>query len=154
MFIHDLDVLLKDTQQTSLYDLSARTYVAYDVRFSNYIVQPDEEMRIDLICFRIYESVEYTDILLSVNEIVNPLNIRAGDVLRYPDQGSLNFFRIRPKAPPAIRPTLVNQGRANIKDPRRLQFIENNFLLPPTLLSVPQSPIIVNPTDITITPIT
>ena len=39
------------------------------------IIEQDEEMRLDLISFRLYGSVNYVGFLCNINQIDNPLNV-------------------------------------------------------------------------------
>ena len=75
MKIYDIDNLLKKNNQ---YDLFTRTYKysANGIQYSSYRVQKGEEMRIDLVCKSIYGNIDYVDIILNVNNISNPLNIK------------------------------------------------------------------------------
>ena len=77
MKIYDIDNLKKD--DTGNYDLSQLTFKhRNDVEMYSYVVQQGEEMRIDLISESIYGSIEYVDILMHINYIDNPLNIKEG----------------------------------------------------------------------------
>jgi hypothetical protein len=86
MIAYDLDILVRDYTQDDLYNLFNKTYVEFTLpNTSEYIVQQDEEMRIDLICYRIYDSTEYVAFLLNFNGIENPLNVMPGDLIKYVD---------------------------------------------------------------------
>ncbi len=150
---YDIDILKRNKSLGDIYDLTEKTFAFFSTRLFEYTVLPEEEMRIDLISYNIYKSTDYIDVILNVNEIINPLNILAGDKLIIPERANINNFRIVPPTPPLLRPSLVNTGRANIKDPKRLEFIENNFQLAPSTLPIPQSPIQVNRDNIVIFPI-
>lgn len=150
MKIFDLEVLRRSEKEDNLYDLTAVTYTNYTTQFFEYTVLPEEDMRIDLVSNSIYASTEYMDLIMSVNEIVNPLNVRAGDVIIYPDTRVVDYFRFTPPAPPYIGTPIMNTQKANIRDPKRMEFIENNYQLPPTILPYEQSPIRINRDNITI----
>lgn len=151
MELHDISILKKDTN--GLYDLTSKTFTFFTTRFFEYTVLPEEDMRIDLISYGRYQSTEYADLILNVNQIINPLNVRAGDVLIIPERSTLDNFRVVPPTPPVLRPSLINTGVTNIKDPRRLQFLEDNAQLPPSVLPVETSPIQINSDNIVILPI-
>lgn len=153
MKLHDITSLKRNQSQSDLYDLSEPTFNFTSTRYFERTILPEEEMRIDLVSYNLYGSTDYADILLRVNEIINPLNIKSGDVIIYPDASSLLSFRVTPPNPAAERATLLNSTRANIKDPRRTQFLENNIRTAPTVLQVPQSPIQINNDSIVITPL-
>ena len=154
MKLHDLEILRRDERQDNLYDLTDITFKNFQTQFLEYIVLPEEDMRIDLIAISIYQSMEYADLIMSVNELVNPLSIRAGDVLVYPDETVVDYFRVVPPTPPNFGQSPINPTRTNIKDPKRLEFIENNYQLPATMLPFEQSPIKINRDNITIKAIT
>jgi hypothetical protein len=59
--------------------------IPYDI----HIGKRDEEMRMDLICYRLYGSPEWIHHLCKYNNIKNPFDIRAGDYIRYPKQEDL-----------------------------------------------------------------
>ena len=82
MKIYDLNNIDK---VDGFYDLTQLTF-RYDVgvSLSQYTVQKGEEMRMDLVCESIYNNTDYIDILCSINNIDNPLNIREGQIIIYP----------------------------------------------------------------------
>lgn len=141
MILHDLDVLVREQANGNLYDLTDKTYTSYNTDFYTHTVGIDEEMRIDLISFRLFGSVEYSDFLLNLNQIINPLNIRLGDVLIYPLTSQIKYFRKTPETKEPLNTDFLNTQRANIKDKTRLDFVENNYQLPPSMLPNRQSPI-------------
>jgi hypothetical protein len=153
MNVHDLNSLVRDQRQQDLYDMFAVTFVRTNGGLEEYVVAPEEEMRIDLICYNIYQNTDQMDLILNINGILNPLNIMAGDVLRYPSETNLEEYKVTPTTPPDQANSLLTPNRANIKDPRRQGFIENNYQLPPTMLPSPVSPIVVGRNEIYIKPI-
>lgn len=150
MEIHDLKSLRRDDKQSNLYNLFDTTFAYRNSNLGEYTVPQNEEMRIDLVCNNVYLNVNQVDLLCNVNQILNPLNIRGGDVILYPDPVNLDVFKVTPALPPEQRDSLLTPQRANIKDPRRQQFLENNYQLPPTMLPTPTSPITVGKNQITI----
>ena len=50
-------------------------------------------MRMDLVCFDIYNNTAAIDVLCTVNGILNPLTIQDGDVLFYVDEKDLDAVR-------------------------------------------------------------
>jgi hypothetical protein len=153
MNIHDLGVLRRDDRQQGLYNMFDRTYADPGLGTEQHVVMPDEEMRIDLICSRIYSTTDHVDLLLNMNNILNPLSIMAGDVLVYPTETNLQRFKVTPPVPAESRDSLLTPQRANIKDPRRQDFIENNYQLPPTMLPSPVSPVVVGRNAVFIRPV-
>jgi len=138
MKIYDLDILEREKNQEDLYDLSQVTYreiSGYPVY--TYVVEPYEEMRIDLISQKCYSSTEYVDFLLNFNDIDNPLNIKSGDIINYVDSSFVESYRVIPDKPKALQKQLLNPNKQTRKDNSRKLYIEDNFSLPPTLLDVP-----------------
>jgi hypothetical protein len=153
MKAHDLSSLVRDERQQNLYDMFAATFVNTGGALEEYVVGPEDEMRIDLICHKIYQNTNQIDLILNINGIVNPLNIMAGDVIKYPSETNLEEYKVSPAKAPSQANAMITPNRANIKDPRRQEFVENNYQLPPTMLPSPVSPIVVGRNEIFIKPI-
>lgn len=149
MEIFDLNNIKKVTQkpdkelgQTEFYDLTETTFKSrFDIPYSVYYVQKEEEMRLDLICYNIYKNTDYVDILLNVNEIDNPLNIKAGDIIKYPSSKDIELLRVRSESKETVK-TLLNKNKSTRKDETRKKYIEENFTLPPTILPNPIEPVV------------
>lgn len=132
----------KELGQNKFYDLTETTFKSrLDIQYNYYYVQKQEDMRIDLICQSIYKSTDYIDILLNVNEIDNPLNIKAGDVIKYPSESDIDLLRVRSESKDTLK-TLLNRNKSPKKDENRKKYIEENFSLPPTVLPNPVDPVI------------
>lgn len=134
MNIYDIDTLTKDSSGN--YDLTQSTFQTLtdgSVRYSSYIVQRGEEMRIDLVCNSIYGNTNACDILLNVNEIDNPLNIKEGSIIIYPVE-NLDGLRYSENNNKEQIQTLANSNKATRKDKSRNNYQENNLNLPPTIL--------------------
>ena len=141
MKMWDLDKLVRDENQDDLYDLFAQTYKSQpDYQFEEYIVGVEEEMRIDLISQKLYGNVDQVPFLLHFNQITNPLNIKANDVIRYCNLDVLSEFQESPEGK-LLAPKIVGTNKSTRKDPNRQKFVENDFALPPNLLDAPQSSI-------------
>lgn len=139
MTLFDLDSLVRDTSQENLYDLFNKTYIDYQgFQPQEYVVQQDEEMRIDLICFRLYESTNYVDFLLNFNYIDNPLNIKRGDIIRYIDTANFEEFQNKETDLPAVTNDLINANKGTRQDPARKQFLEQGSTLPPNFREEPR----------------
>jgi hypothetical protein len=136
MKIYDIDKLIK---LEDFYDVSKLTfnYRIDDVQYAEYKVQKGEEMRIDLICESIYGSTDYIDIILNVNKISNPLNIKEGSTIIYPLQKFLEDFRIQDVNSAIVQTQLANPNKATKADPGRKKYVEENYSLPPTVLNRP-----------------
>lgn len=125
-----------------------------EVTYDTYVVQSEDEMRIDLIFQKCYELLptdvgnylEHIDVLLTLNDIDNPLNIQAGMIIKYPELGSLDSFRFeQDEESNAKKKSLAQKlGKPNKKtkvDPSRKKFKENDFSLPPTVNPKPKAPV-------------
>lgn len=137
MKIYDLDSLKNFIENTGLYDLTQVTYkhiVGYYTYI--YVVEPHQEMRIDLVCNEIYGSVDYIDFLLNYNSIDNPLNIKIGDEIKYVDFESIDKFRVQTNDD-SIKSTLLSVNKSTRKDKNREKYINDSIALTPTLQDVP-----------------
>jgi hypothetical protein len=134
MKIYDIDTLLKD--ETGNYDLTQPTFKSdfTTLAYRTYEVQQGEEMRIDLICESIYNNTDYVDILLNVNSIDNPLNVRVGTILLYPVD-NLELLRLSDIKNQNSGQILANTNKQQRKDTNRKQYVENKLNLPPTILN-------------------
>jgi hypothetical protein len=140
MKIHDFDGLKKN--KNGVYDLTNLSF-AYrsDISLSSYQVQSGEEMRIDLVSESIYGTNEYIDILLHLNNIDNPLNIKEGTVIKYPSTEDINLFRISEESKTSIQETLSIKDKKTKKDNNRNSYIEQGYNLPPVYLDAPSDPV-------------
>ena len=99
-------------------------YSANGIQYSSYRVQKGEEMRIDLVCKSIYGNIDYVDIILNVNNISNPLNIKEGTVIIYPDQSNIELLRFTEKAVRDDAKIVSNPNKSNRIDPTRQKYVE------------------------------
>jgi hypothetical protein len=113
-----------------------------------YKVQEGEEMRIDLIMMSIYSdnmTLEDIDIILFINNIDNPLNIKAGDLIYYPPLESFETYRIefndKDKTGEDVRKALSIPNKTTKVDNNRKKFIEDGYSLPPVVLDKPKPPV-------------
>jgi hypothetical protein len=158
MKIYDLDnvrrvkqKLDKELGQQYFFDLTQSTFLSRtDVSLNYWVVQPDEEMRIDILCYKIYGTTEFIDILLNINKIDNPLNIKSGDFIRYPGRNDIILFRVEEEAQKQTVQKLLNRNKATRKDDSRNKYIEQNYSLPPTILPTPTNAVNISGPDIII----
>lgn len=153
MNLYDISSVKIDLDQNGLYDLTEPTFSLKDLPRYPFTVMKEHEMRIDLISKEIYKSIDYSDMILNLNDIDNPLNIKSGDIIYYVDLGEIEGYKLDNNASKENRKNLLSQNKSNVKDNNRQKYIEDNYQLPPTILSLPQSPITSNGNKITITPI-
>jgi hypothetical protein len=115
-----------------------------------YEVLPWQEMRMDLVINSIYGEDQGAqaaiDVVMALNFIDNPLNIKAGMIIKYPDIESIDDFRYKEvnftaeKERPANR--FLGKADKNTRiDSKRKTFLENNYALPPTVNKVPINPV-------------
>ena len=105
-----------------------------------YEVQKGEEMRLDLVMQSIYNDA-YTykdvDIILYLNGIDNPLNIREGQKIRYININEFDSFRYvelgGEKSGSTIRSILGAPNKTTRVDSNRTKFLESGYTLPPVL---------------------
>lgn len=120
--------------------------------FSDYQVQKGEDMRIDLVMQSLYGDYSFSDVdvLLYINNIDNPLNIREGMILKYPLMEHLSEFRHEETiansssaGAKSIRNQLAKLNKTTRKDENRKKFLESDYSLPPFVLKEPKPAITV-----------
>ena len=140
MDFYSLDNLKRDIAQNNLYNFFDSTFqYLTNVTLYKYPVLPHQEMRIVIVCNEIYGDTQYSDFLLDLNNIDNPLNILADDEILYVRQDQINFFKLDESTATTLRNTYLNANKVSSLDPTRSAYIENNYNLPPTFLDVPTS---------------
>lgn len=140
MDFYNIDNLKKDIAQNNLYNLFDSTFKYFTgATLYQYPVKEYQEMRIDLVCDDIYNSVDYCDFLLDLNNIDNPLNIMNNDILLYVSPDQIKYFRMDETTAKTLRNTYLNANKITQPDPNRASYIQNNYALPPTFLQVPAS---------------
>lgn len=115
------------------------------------IVDEVQEMRIDLIVKNMYGDLgpriyEAIDVILAINFILNPLNIKRGTVLAFPKNiESIDNFRYTESN---FNPETVNvqeaiavANKSTKKDNKRAAFVANGYSLPPTINQKSISPV-------------
>ena len=127
----------------SLYNFFDPTFkMNIGINLQEHTVAPEEEMRIDLVCKAVYNnSVDEVDFLLDLNDIDNPLNIMAGDLIYYAVVTAISEYRISVIDNNDIRSKLLNPNKSTRKDSNRQQYIDDNYSLPPTFTETPTSPV-------------
>jgi hypothetical protein len=156
MDIYSLNTQIKLDTDQNLYNLFQPTLIYNTgVNLQDYEVKMDDEMRIDLIFMNMYQYdismlqyyVQDIDIILFINNIDNPLNIKTGMILRYPNPEDFSRFRYNDDLEnlstdvtrQLATPNLPN--KATKVDPNRQSYIENGYSLPPVVLDVPREPV-------------
>jgi len=113
-----------------------------------YVVQNGEDMRLDLVMLSIYDdpsTLKHMDVILYINDIDNPLNIRPGMSLYYPEITELDSYRYYdvsdPIASKSIRESLGVLNKTTRKDEKRKKFLDADYSLPPTVLRESKPPV-------------
>jgi hypothetical protein len=138
MKIYDIDALLRDRKQDDLYDFFNVT-MRYDntIPYRSYIVSLENEMRMDLVCKGVYNSLDEIDALMSINDIDNPLNIMMNDQILYPPLQAIQELRVNVAKENEVRNKLLNANKSTRKDDSRQKYVEDNYTLPPTVQREP-----------------
>jgi hypothetical protein len=120
------------------------------IQLKEYTVQKGEEMRLDLIIESIYGDISYykdVDVILYINGIDNPLNIREDQVIKYPNVGDLPSFRYTENGDTpddTIKRSLAVVNKSTRVDKNRAKFVENDYSLPPILLNSSNPPVTID----------
>lgn len=135
-------MIIKDLQNLSiiddLYDLTESTFVYQNIPLYSYTVQKGEEMRIDLVSDSIFSTLEYADVLLNINNIDNPLNIKEGSIIYYSDTNVMDALRLsQPTNDSLVTTKLSNTNKSTRVDRNRKDYIEKNYSLSPNILESP-----------------
>lgn len=155
MDIISINEYIKFDENLDLYNLIDPTMIYLTeevVNYKKFKVEKYHEMRIDLIFKDMYDLeanevgvyLGNIDIILLVNDIDNPLNIKSGMVLRYPAISDFDKFRLVNDTfdkKENIKNRLLVPNKSTKKDKNREVFKENNYSLPPTILDRPKSPV-------------
>lgn len=155
MDIFSLYKTVKFSTIDNVYNLFEPTIVFRDDSTQEYTVTDSDEMRIDLIFQNmynmtpnsIYEMLEHIDIILRLNNIDNPLNIKEGMVLKFPTTGKFETYRyseVFEDINNEVTKQLGVQNNPNKTtrvDPNRQNYIENDYSLSPVVLDTPREPV-------------
>jgi hypothetical protein len=125
-----------------------------------YEVQMGETMRPDLIMKSIYRNnidvLENWDVIIHINGIENPLNVKEGMTLFYPNSSELDKFRyvIRGGELSNNEETTAEEiskvDKSTRKDKKREKFVKGDYKLPPVVTDKPKPSVRVEGGNITI----
>lgn len=155
----EIQSINKDVKRVNngLYDLFTTSFLYNpNIQLSEYVVSSNEEMRLDIVFANMY-NIEYSildtylkdiDVILYINSIHNPLNIKKDMILKYPPNiEDLQNFRYVPdkvidKTSVAKQLGVPNTpNKSTRKDSSRQSYIENDYSLSPVVLDTPREPV-------------
>jgi len=147
----DIKSLVEMTITNGTWNIGSPSFVYNNVDFYVYVVQKGEEMRIDLVIQSIYDnySLEHLDVILYINSIDNPLNIREGMTIFYPPYEEINSFRYYNQngdvvSNEDIKTQIAIPNKTKKIDNNRKEFIKNGYSLPPVVLDSSNPSVTVN----------
>lgn len=120
------------------YDLFEPTYNSIFREQAPYLVDSSTEMRLDKICWQLYQTINEVDYLCNLNDIDNPLNVMEDDVIFYTNPEVIDDSKLRKTYTTNTREQLINSNKSSKKDTNREKYIENNYQLQPSFNEVPK----------------
>jgi hypothetical protein len=154
MDIFSLYKTVKFNSADGVYNLFEPTIIFSNTDTSEYTVTDTDEMRIDLIIQNmysitpnsVYSTLENIDIILRLNNIDNPLNIKKGMILKFPPVGKFENYRysqVLETNNDVTKQLAVpnNPNKTTRVDPNRQNYIENDYSLSPVVLDTPREPV-------------
>lgn len=136
-----------------LYDLITPSFIyrneSPDIQYTYVEVKEYQEMRIDLIFMEAYNLnydysksyLQHIDVILYLNNIDNPLNIKKGMTLMFPPLEKMEEFRTTPDTlndSNLVQEKLSVPNKSTRKDKNREDFKNNGYSLPPVVLDKPK----------------
>jgi hypothetical protein len=123
------------------WDLNVPSFKMIQPSLASYTVQRGEDMRIDLIMKSIYNDIynfKDIDILLYINNIDNPLNVREGMILYYPESSAFEGYRFYEEVSAAVNKSVKQSlgvlNKTTRVDEKRKKFLDSDYSLPPVVL--------------------
>lgn len=119
------------------------------------------EMRLDLVCYDIYENQDYIDVLSNLNIMFNVFDVKEGDIILFIEQEKIDNVASNDSAINNIKEQLktANKGKSFKQDnnrqkdvAKRTQTEKNKTYLPPNILNSNNSNINNNNGVITLKP--
>jgi len=84
MILKSFKNLKRDEKQDKLYNIFQTTVVNNNnIELFEYVVKREDEMRIDKVSTNIYNSNQYTEELMVLNNIIDPWSIKEGDIIYF-----------------------------------------------------------------------
>lgn len=122
----------RDPNQDGLFNLFQKNIVNSNNVFLNLYVVPREfEMRLDKVSNFIYESPDYIEELMSLNDIISPYSIKEGQSIWYCSLSNMDKLYVKDKT---LTDNLMRQNLIKSSQPNRdKQNLSNDQSLPPTV---------------------
>lgn len=146
-----IDSLERDRNNGGMYDLFVTSFVNNrKIMVYGYVVKRGEDMRIDKIANKIYGNQKSNSFILNLNNILNPLTIKAGDLLIYVEEDAIPNFKPSPAEASKLRDRLLNKVVSDKKqqiDASRKDYVgrrKTSDALPPNIKESSDSPIFIN----------
>ena len=135
----------------SLYDLTLPTYINSNISLTNmYTCNDYDNSRFDTISSNIFNDPDLLDLLMFINDYDNPLNIMSSDIILYCEPSLVNLFKNTTEVNHDLKDSLIQYDKSTIIDSNRVNYINNDYSLPPTINSVPTSGVNVSGNNIII----
>lgn len=160
MDIISINEFVRFDSSLNLYNLVDPTLIylddvpGIDITYRDFLVEEHHEMRVDLLLRDMYDlepNVVWSylgniDIICFINDIDNPLNIKKGMTLRYPEIGDFGKFRLNRDndtfgKKEDVKSKLVVPNKTTRKDKSREKFKDAGYSLPPVVLDKPKPPV-------------
>jgi hypothetical protein len=151
MKIRSIDTLIQNGNldkegNIPYFDLTQVTWTRLDGDdsiFLMHFVDKYDEMRLDSISYKIYGNTDYIDYLMFLNDLVNPLNIKEGDLIFYTNVESANSLMVEPQRFEETRNKLLDLSKTKRIDKNRENYLQkiNSNSLPPTVSTNNQAPV-------------
>ncbi len=154
MDIKSLKENIKREESEDFFDLIKPTFLfRTDLQLNSFEVEEKHEMRIDLVFQDMYDKesnevglyLENIDVILFINSIDNPINIKKGTILFYPKIEELDLFRIVEDEFEIKNKNiekLVVPNKSSRKDTKRQKFLDQqNQTLSPVVRATPRESI-------------
>lgn len=138
MDIKSLRENIKKEQLEDLFNLVKPVFIfRTDLNLNSFEVEEKHEMRIDLIFQDMYDLdstqiglyLENVDVILFINSIDNPLNVKKGTILFYPSIDEIDSYRLQEDEFEMKNKNidkLIVPNKASRKDSNRQKFLEQN----------------------------
>jgi len=147
----EIESLERDRNLSGLYDFFVTTFIDNKkVIVYGYKVQRGEEMRMDKICQSIYKNQNHLSFLMNLNNIINPLTIKVGDLILYVNEEDIIKFKASPEESNKLRDRVLNKVISDKQqqiDKSRKEYVQKRSAvdaLPPNIKPSANSPMTIS----------